>query len=89
MIVIVPVEDDDPHQEIRRVRIRVSPKGGRDHPSLPLLQKGMLYRDRTGVKYTILAAMVCESGIDDGEPSIWTYDYLAAIGVHALTGVEL
>lgn len=87
LVVIQPVQDDDPEREIRHVRIRVSPRPGREHPTLPLFPDGFVYRDRTGLKYTIISGEISEIGPDDGESSIWVYDYLAVIGAHRLIGI--
>lgn len=87
LVVIRPMHDDDPESEIRHVNIRVSPRCGRDHPTMPLFLDGMIYEDRTGVKYTILSGVLREMGPDDGESSIWVYDYLAVIGAHRLIGI--
>lgn len=87
-VTIDPVSDDDPRSEIRHVCIRVTPRIG-ELPTMPFFPEGMVYTDRTGVKYTILAARVQEVGPDDGERSIWIYEYLAAIGAHSLTGPRL
>lgn len=87
-IIIEPVSDDSPDSEIRHVRIRVTPRTG-ELPSLPFFPEGMVYTDRTGVKYTILSSQVREVGADDGERSIWIYDYLAALGAHTLTGPRI
>jgi hypothetical protein len=84
---IEPVSDDDPFSEIQQVHIRVSPKGGRDHPTMPLFPDGMIYQDRLGVKYTILSGVMMEIGTSDGESSIWVHDYLAAFGAHRLIGM--
>jgi hypothetical protein len=78
LVVIRPVEDDKPGSEIRHALITVSPKGGRDHPTLSLFPTGFVYRDRTGMAYTILRSSIVETGTDDGEHSSWRYEYLAA-----------
>jgi hypothetical protein len=78
LVVIQPVEDDDPADVVRHAIITVSPKGGRDHPTLPLFPEGFVYRDRIGTAYTILRSAIVESGTDDGEHSTWKYEYLAA-----------
>ena len=88
LVVIRPVNDNDPFSETQHVHIRVSPKGGRDHPTMPLFPDGMVYQDRAGTKYTILSGVMKEVGPDDGESSLWIYDYLAAIGAHRLSGLR-
>jgi hypothetical protein len=77
-VVIRPVEDDVPSSDIRHAIITVSPKGGRDHPTLPLFPEGYIYRDRTSMAYRILRSTIVESGSYDGEHSTWRYEYLAA-----------
>lgn len=84
-VVIEPITDDDPSNEIRRVRIQVKPTVG-ELPTLPFFPEGRVYTDRLGVKYTILQAQVTEFGSDDGESSMWIYEYLAVIGAYSLTG---
>jgi hypothetical protein len=86
LVVIQPVSDDDPNDPVRHAIIRVSPKGGREHPTLPLFPRGFVYRDRIGMAYTILDCSMVESGPDDGEHSIWSYEYLAAYTVTAKVG---
>ena len=54
LVVIQPVSDDDPNDPIRHAIIKVSPKGGRDHPTLPVFPLGFVYRDRSGMAYTIM-----------------------------------
>jgi hypothetical protein len=83
LVVIQPVSDDDPNDPIRHAIIKVSPKGGRDHPTLPVFPLGFVYRDRIGMEYTIMGYSIVESGPDDGEHSIWSYEYLAAYTVTA------
>lgn len=85
LVVIRPVKDDDPNSETRHVLITVSPKGGRDHPTLPLFPEGFIYRDRMGMAYRILQPTMVESGADDGEHSFWRYEYLATFS--ALTTI--
>ncbi len=87
LIVIEPVSDNGPEDPVQHVHIRVSPRCGRDHPTMPLFPDGTIYQDRSGLKYTILSGIVVEKGPDDGESSLWVYDYLAAIGAHRLTGL--
>lgn len=89
LVVIRPVEDDDPSSEVRHAIITVSPKGGRDHPTLPLFPEGFTYRDRMGIAYKILRSAMVERGSDDGEHSMWSYEYLASFNVLAtLSGAE-
>mgnify|MGYP001136554419 CR=1 FL=1 len=57
----------------------------RDSPTLPLFPIGFVYRDRIGMEYTIMRYAMVESGADDGEHSIWSYEYLAAYTVTAKT----
>lgn len=78
LVVIRPVEDDDPHSKIRHAILTVSPKAGRDHPTLPLFPEGFIYRDRLGMAYRVQESTIVESGPDDGEHSIWRYEYLVA-----------
>src|SRR5690606_18651125 len=87
-VTIEPVMDDSPDSEIRHVRIRVTPRVG-ELPTMPLFPEGVIYVDRTGLKYTILSHEVREVGPDSGEHSIWIYDYLAVIGAHRLTGPRI
>lgn len=84
LVIIEPVIDDGPADEIRHVRIKVTPQAGGEKPTLPFFPPGAVYRDRSGTKYTILATEVYEVGPDDGEGSMWGYQYLAALGVHRL-----
>ena len=77
-VVIQPVTDDDPSDPIRHALIKVSPKGGRELPSMPFLPVGAIYRDRVGMAYSIETATVVEMGPDDGEHSMWCYEYLVA-----------
>lgn len=86
-VTIQPVSDDPPDSEIRHVRIRVTPRIG-ELPTMPFFPEGVVYTDRAGTKYTIIAAQVTEIGPDDGEHSIWAYDYLAAIGSHRMIGLQ-
>lgn len=69
------------------VRIRIKPLSG-EHPTMPMIPRGMVYRSRNGVEYTILNGVVVEIGPEDGESSFWVYDYLALIGAHTLTGLH-
>ena len=69
------------------VRIRVTPTRG-EHPTMPILPRGMVYQDRAGLQYTILNSVMEEKGPDDGEASFWIYNYLALIGAHTLTGLQ-
>lgn len=87
-VTIEPVSDDNPDGEIKHVRIRVTPRTG-ELPTMPFFPEGMVYTDRIGMKYTILSSRVCEVGPDDGDRSIWIYDYLAAMGAHTLTGPRI
>lgn len=77
-VTIQPVTDDDPYSPIRHALITISPKGGRELPSMPFLPVGAIYRDRVGMAYRIQEATVVESGSDDGEHSMWRYEYLVA-----------
>lgn len=86
LVVIQPVTDDEPGSEIRHAIITVSPKGGRDHPSLPIFPEGYVYRDRLDMAYTILRSSIVESGPYDGEHSMWSYEYLAAFSAVAPIG---
>jgi hypothetical protein len=88
LIVIEPIMPSDPDYMLTHVRIRVTPKGGHEFPTVPLWPRGTLYRDRLGSEYTIIRGIVEERGGDDGESSIWTYDYLALWGVHDLSGLQ-
>lgn len=87
-VVIRPVEDDEPGSEVRHAIITVSPKGGRDHPTLPMFPAGHVYRDRMGMAYEILQATIVESGTDDGEHSTWRYEYLAAFSAVVPIGLK-
>jgi len=87
-VVIEPATDNDPESEIQYVRIRVRPMGGREFPTMPLFPDGLVYQDRNGIPYTIVTGRVVEKGGDDGESSLWIYDYLAAIGAHTLIGLS-
>lgn len=78
LIVIQPVVDDEPGDLVRHAILKVSPKAGRDHPTLPLFPIGYTYRDRLGMAYRILDGAVVEKGPDDGEHSMWGYEYLVA-----------
>lgn len=86
LVVIQPVTDDDPGDVVRHAIIKVSPKGGRELPTLPLFPVGFIYRDRLKMAYTILRASLVESGSDDGEHSMWSYEYLAAFSVAVPVG---
>lgn len=86
-VVIEPIADDDPSSEIRRVRIQVKATV-KELPTLPFFPEGMVYTDRMGLKYTILQAQVTERGSDDGESSMWIYEYLAVVGAYSLTGPQ-
>jgi hypothetical protein len=77
-VVIQPMMDDDPESEVRHALITISPKGGREHPTIPMLPPGALYRDRLGMAYRIQEATIVETGTDDGEHSMWRYEYLVA-----------
>jgi hypothetical protein len=87
-VTVEAVDDDDPKSDVRHVRIRVRGRNG-EIPTMPFFPEGMVYTDRTGGKYTILAARVTEVGPPGGEQSIWVYDYLAAIGAHRLSGLQV
>lgn len=87
-VTIEAVSDDDPGSSVKHVRIRVTPRTG-EIPTMPFFPEGMVYTDRMGSKYTILAAQVVEVGPPGGEQSIWVYDYLAAIGAHRLSGLQV
>lgn len=89
LIVIQPVQDDEPSSQIRHALIRVSPKGGRDHPTLPLFPEGFIYRDRTGMAYRIIKAAIVESGSYEGENSTWSYEYMAAFSASVPVGGSL
>lgn len=78
LVVIQSVTDDDPYDPVRHVLIRISPKAGRELPSMPLFPVGSIYRDRDGMAYRIREATVIETGSPDGEHSMWSYEYLAA-----------
>lgn len=86
-VTIESVSDEDPGSDIKHVRIRVTPRTG-EIPTMPFFPEGMVYTDRNGLKYTILAAQVNEIGPVGGEQSIWVYDYLAAIGAHRMLGLQ-
>lgn len=77
-VVIQPMLDDAPGDDIRHALITISPKGGREHPTIPMLPPGVLYRDRLGMAYRIEEAVLVETGTDDGEHSMWRYEYLVA-----------
>lgn len=77
-VVIRPMMDDAPESEIRHVLITISPKGGRELPTLPMLPQGAIYRDRVGMAYRIEESVLVERGPDDGEHSMWSYEYLAS-----------
>lgn len=81
LVVIQPVTDDDPGDTIRHAIITVSPKGGRELPTIPLFPVGFVYRDRLKIAYTIVQSSMVESGSDDGEHSMWSYEYLATFSV--------
>lgn len=85
-VTIQPVEDNDPASQIQYVVIRVIPWGDNQAPTLPLMQPGFLYRDRTGLRYTIVKGTMAEEG-DGDEITFWAFEYLAAIGVHELAGL--
>lgn len=78
LVVIRPVSDDEPGEEIRHAILTVSPKAGKDIPTMPLFPVGYTYRDRLGMAYRILEGAVVETGSDDGEHSMWRYEYLVA-----------
>ena len=86
LVVIQPVTDDDPSDPVRHAIIRISPNGGREHPTLPLFPKGFVDRNRIGIAYKILECSMVESGTDDGEHSMWSYEYLASYTVTAKVG---
>lgn len=75
-VVIQPMMDDAPESEVRHALITISPKGGREHPTIPMLPPGAIYRDRLGMAYRIQEATIVETGTDDGEHSMWRYEYL-------------
>jgi hypothetical protein len=90
LIVIQPIEsDEDPTGKIKHVRIRITPTGGHEHPTMPIWPPGIVYRHRDGLEFTILRPPVVEErGGEDGESSIWTFDYLALWGAHDLTRIQ-
>lgn len=85
LVVVQPIEPDEPNGNIKHVRIRVTPTGGREYPTMPIWPEGTVYRSRWGLEFTIIRHVVEERGGDDGESSVWTYDYLALWGAHTLT----
>jgi hypothetical protein len=85
-ITIEPVRSPD-GSGYAHVRIQVRALNG-EHPTMPLYPSGTIYRDRNGVDYTILGAVVAEVGPDDGETSFWRHEYLARIGAHTLSGLH-
>lgn len=87
-VLIQPMSDNHPNGPTY-VRIYVSPWGGRQAPELPALPEGFVYRDRAGVPYTIVSGEVKERTSEDGAATIWTFEYLAAIGRHDLTALKV
>ncbi|MFE0472466.1 hypothetical protein ACFW2V_12715 [Streptomyces sp. NPDC058947] len=88
LVVIQPIESEEPGDKVTHVRIRVTPTGGHEYPTMPVWPRGMVYRSRMGLEFTILNGVVEERGGGDGESSIWTYDYLALYGAHDLSGLQ-
>lgn len=84
-VTIEPVESKD--SERPHACITVKPTNS-EHPTMPILPRGSIYRDRDGFEFTILNVRVVEFGPDDGESSFWKYEYLALTGAHSLTGLH-
>lgn len=86
-VTIQPVEDNGPVTEIQYVVIRVVPWGDNQAPTLPVMPSGFIYRDRTGIRYTVVRGSMVEEG--DGEDvTFWSFEYLAALGVHELSSLR-
>lgn len=90
LVVVEPIEnsEDGGDGPVKQVRIRVTPTGGHEYPTMPIWPRGTVYRTRFGMEFTILHHVVEERGPEDGEASIWTYDYLALWGAHDLVGPQ-
>ena len=85
-VTIQPVVDNDPANPMQYVVIRVVPWGDNQAPTLPIMPPGFVYQDRTGIRYTVVKGSMVEDG--DGESvTFWSFEYLAVLGVHEMTGL--